>query len=197
MTVSEHLTEPDTRTQWKCRHCGNITAFRVEAEMPVDLTVQDSGQVLLEVEAADADWKDDAFCLCLNDDCGAFGTVKDFNPDDSVIADKVRYAVELGIDLRAERVCIGEIGPFATATEALVAASSLIDRPVHEVLPRNDLTTYDDPLHVVDDPAAYLDEPIAGFTVARFTNQDGTDSSWELHGNSRRSALYIQRLTEA
>lgn len=84
MTISEHLVEPvkGVNNQWKCPHCGNTTRFRVEAEMPLDLTLRESGAMLIEVDAADAEWNKDAYCLCLNEDCGEFGTVKDFNPEE-------------------------------------------------------------------------------------------------------------------
>lgn len=76
-----HIQEPTEGETWRCPMCGNTTTFRIEANLPVDLTVQDNGQIVLEIDASDAEWPRDAFCLCLNETCGASGEVKDFTPE--------------------------------------------------------------------------------------------------------------------
>jgi hypothetical protein len=77
-----HIQDATAGETWRCPTCGNTTSFRIEANLPVDLTVKDNGQIVLEVDASDADWTRDTFCLCLNETCGASGEVKDFTPEE-------------------------------------------------------------------------------------------------------------------
>ena len=87
------------------------------------------------------------------------------------------YAVELGVDLAGYRQCVGEIGVFDTATEALVAGARLIGNPYGEIRDKPNFCRY----YETKAPDAAR---IAGFTIERF-DDDGTDGDWRIEGNAK------------
>lgn len=90
-----------------------------------------------------------------------------------------RYAVILGVDLDQERAAVLELGPYPTATHALEVAADAIGRTTRAVAHKH----AGDAFPYYETIAGHL--PIAGFTLERFTDANGTED-WRSEPKSVR-----------
>jgi predicted methyltransferase len=91
-----------------------------------------------------------------------------------------QYAVILGVNnADNERAASLELGTFPNATEALSAACDSLGRTVADVNRRYADMACD----YYETPGAHL--AVAGFTVERFTDHDGTDGDWRIEADAR------------
>jgi hypothetical protein len=100
----------------------------------------------------------------------------------------VSYSVELGVNVPGQRLCVGEIGPFRTATQALIESAALIGKALPQVEERPDFCSFSETAIAQQHSAAITVPPgarIAGFTINRYHDDAGTDPNWFINGEGR------------
>lgn len=101
------------------------------------------------------------------------------------------YHIVLGADVQTVRESIMEVGPYPTALDALRNAARFVGMTANAV----DADVVDERIinGTDESPAAdWLTDNartggfhITGYTIERYTDEDGTDGSWSLNGGLR------------